>query len=261
MSERAVLYQDASGNEVTALDLVSSVTVSVGDKMSIKDERGNIQTIAPMISMTATIPPEQQSGEMAMEVARQLYAQINSMVTGITRQKMGLPTNGSGHKEEPRPEPERATAPPEPPAPEPEPMPSPEREEMPLPVPVGERFNFSPKAAERKPGDWWMCGLVSWNWHTATSAAGNEYSRMTIKYQDGKYPKNLDIVPFGDDVWPPKAMREHLEMTNDGQDHNFPDGYTITFMVGPGKNKAGNYEPLLVRWASSEERARLTPAA
>jgi len=68
-------------------------------------------------------------------------------------------------------------------------------------------------------------------------------------------------VPFGDDVWPPKAMREHLGMANDGQDHNFPDGYTITFMVGPGKNKAGNYEPLLVRWASSEERARLAPAA
>jgi hypothetical protein len=263
MSERAVLYQDASGNEVTALDLVSSVTVSVGDKMSIKDERGNIQTIAPMISMTATIPPEQQSGEMAMEVARQLYAQINSMIQGITRQKMGLPINGNGHHQEPENAIETA---PEPPQGDSEPPEEPEtheyRDQGMVPIVPGEALQYPPKAKDRRPGQYWAEQAIKYKWEEFISSAGNKKERIIVTSNPGQYPNTTSIVPWGNrDKWPNEDIREVLGMVKDGSEHQFPRDVWLQFQVSNEKMDNGNYRVCVIAWHSSEEKARLAPAA
>lgn len=263
MSEKAILYHDADGNPVTALDLVTSVTVSVGDKMSIKDERGNIQTIAPMISMTATIPPEQQSGEIAMEVARQLYAQVNGMVQGITRQKMGLPVNGNGHREEPE---NAAEPPPAPPQSDSEPPEEPEihqyRDQGMTPIIPGQELQYPPKAKDRQPGQYWAEEAIKYKWEEFISQAGNKKERIIVTSNPGQYPNTTSIVPWGNrDKWPNEDIRSFLSMVKDGSEHAFDHDVWLKFQVSNEKMDNGNYRVCVIDWCSSEEKARLAPAA
>jgi|GEM_PF-4174372 len=222
----AIEFLNSAGETVTALDLVTEITVSASQKIGVAGSYGSQDALQ---SMKATIPPGLPHYAIRA-IEDDLYTEcqkaVNERLAGLKVQPASVPEEPRGDLEEYF-GPSRYTEPPEEP---------PQTTSQTAPKPAdatptsngGRILKFAPKAPDRQPGDRWETIVTHYK------LKGSE--ELQLWKANSRFPEA--IVYKHNPAWPAEWVEK---MPTDGEKHEFSKTIVVRQTVSEKKNDKGFY--------------------